>query len=271
MTCRCRAAGKRAVSGPICQAFSPQLIAAEQLPYPDSLPNVHGIIRTVNPQLLPVVRQLDARFTDLIYLRCQELLKQKEEDFWYHNIFIGLAMQTLKAQYHLKKAYCPPNDELCYLAWACRMLLELKVWTLYVIASEQNAKRFSQDQFVDGNTALQAVQRALAAIPPAPGTDEVQRTVAEMESQLKVKMDEAGVSYKDPFLSIKRVAKEVGLEVEYNVANVMFSKFVHATAFSVLVSVDTVDYMFVMGAQNAFFILDTLSAHLRKLGLPTFD
>lgn len=116
----------------------------------------------------------------------------------------------------------------------------------------------------------------MAAILPAKGTDEVQRTVAEMKSQLKIKMDEASVSDTDPFLRIKRVAKEVGLEVEYNVTNVMLSKFVHATAFSVLVSGDkgqntSVDRIFVMGAQNALFILDTLSARLRKLGLPTFD
>jgi len=93
----------------------------------------------MNAEVQRLLNALDTRFSRTALLRCNELIgyDSPEHPFWHLNVFIGIVYETLKMQFHLKRAY--KERELNYLAWAARNLLELRVWSLYTAKSEQNA------------------------------------------------------------------------------------------------------------------------------------
>jgi hypothetical protein len=235
------------------------------------------IWNSMDPEILHLTNELNRRFNKEIYVKSLDLIKldSPEAPFWHSNVFIGLANETMKMQFHLKRAYAEAEPN--YLCWAARTLLELRVWALYVVRSEPNARRFHQDQFIDALTALGAMDRAAGKV-----TRDAERTllttVSEtLRTELKPKIDEAGVGPKDGFLSPRVIAREVGLEAEFDLHNSIVSKLVHATGFSVLVAQDddskrlTMDWTFKYAATNALNILHTVNTRLNELGLPVFE
>lgn len=88
--------------------------------------------------------------------RLRELLKAKAfevagtsspaEDF--KTIIEALLSRTDEQLERLLSAF---NDgSLAMMAYATRNLLELNIWTAYVLASDDNTKRFAQDWLLDG-------------------------------------------------------------------------------------------------------------------------
>jgi hypothetical protein len=233
-------------------------------------------MNTMNAEILHLLDALDTRFNRTILLRCKELIEydSKEHPFWHLNVLIGIAHEALKMQFHLKRAY--KERELNYLAWAARNLLELRIWSMYVAKSEQNAWRFHQDQFIDGLTSIRPMEKAADKIGSTVDAEFLRSTAAALRSMLTPLADNAGVTEANGYLSPKLVARELGIAGKFEVHNTITSKLLHATGLSVLVAGDevsttsTIDSCFVYAASNALSILDTLNAHLKTSRLPTF-
>jgi hypothetical protein len=230
----------------------------------------------MDTEILSLTNELNRRFNKEIYVKSLQLIKLDSPGapFWHSNIFIGIANEAIKLQFHLKRAYA--ESEPNYLCWAARTLLELRVWALYIVRSEANAKRFHQDQYIDGLTALGAMDKAATKVTTTADRTLLTTAAQTLRAQFTPKTDEAGVGKSDGYLSPRAVAKEVGIELEFDLHNMFTSKLVHATGYSVLVAPDDdskrliMDWTFKYAAQNALSILDTLNARLKDLGLPMF-
>jgi hypothetical protein len=66
---------------------------------------------------------------------------------WFYHLIIDLMKATLSAYEQLVTYYNLNNYKL--LAGACRNLLELAVFTTYVLLSETCARRFCEDRLID--------------------------------------------------------------------------------------------------------------------------
>ena len=219
---------------------------------------------------------LDERFTTRVIQRCKEIRASNVEDDWYRDVFAGLILRTRQIQLILKRTFREGGD-IGVLAWAARTLLEIKLWACYTATSRDNAMRFSKDMYIDAFTAHRAICKGIGALEEHPFKSEIAVMHADTLVSLKPKMDAAGVTEKDPYLVLRPIAKDTGWTAEYEAAFVTLSKYVHATALSVMqplykpTGLESADDVFRMGAQNALYILDHLSKHLKEVGLPDFD
>jgi hypothetical protein len=85
------------------------------------------------------------------------------------------------------------------------------------------------------------------------------------------------VSESEGYLRPSNVAKQLALEIEFNIANMTFSKWAHATAQSILVPLyaegkpDSKNRLFLMmGTGNAMLVIEKLTDYLRRRDLPNF-
>lgn len=224
-----------------------------------------------------MIADLNRRFAVGLTQRNMDLLRRDspETPFWYLNVFIGISGEALKMQYHLKRAF--QERELNYLAWAARNLLELRVWALYATVSRKNAKRFHQDQYVDGLSVLRALERTGEKLPRVVDANFIKEVAAALRPEMEKHASAAGVDEKMPYLSPKLLAKQFNLEGEFEMYNVLCSKVLHSTGYSVLVGQDpdnkasVMDSLFWYAATCALGILDTLNARLKSESLPTYS
>jgi hypothetical protein len=130
------------------------------------------------------MNSLERRFSKVIHYRNAELVRvdTPETPFWYVNIFIGLANEAMKMQYHLRRAYS--EGEINYCAWAARNLLELRVWTLYASASRGNAWRFHQDQNADGMSLVRTLEQSAGKLLPGVDADFLKQAAATIRPQM---------------------------------------------------------------------------------------
>lgn len=232
---------------------------------------------TMHPEISAIMAELNRRFSIVIHTRNSELIERDspETPFWYLNVFISLAHEAMKMQFHAKRAF--QEGEMNYLAWAARNLLELRVWTLYATESRQNALRFHQDQFVDGLSALRSLEKSAQKLPREEDAQCVKKIAAGLRPQMEQHATVAGVDDSLPYLSPKYLAKQLNLEGEFEIYNVLCSKMLHSTGYSVLVAQNDIDKRAIMdsafryAATCAFSILDALNAHLKSESLPYFE
>lgn len=158
---------------------------------------------------------------------------------WYTLVGYGLNTSFLRAFRHLYNAHL--THDLPLAGWAARCLLELSVWNTYVLASEENAKRFHDDALADAAEAIGSLPRN---IDDAPNSDAAERYKVMMteqqpafEEQLRT-ASELGVSR---HLEVREIAKLVGKERRYALFYRILSKLAHATAASVLLEIDNAE------------------------------
>ena len=230
----------------------------------------------MDPVMRDLLRLLDDRFTTRVIQRCKEIRASNLEDDWYRDVFAGLILRTRQIQLILKRTFREGGD-IGVLAWAARTLLELKLWACFAATSRDNAMRFSKDMYIDCFTAHRAISKGIDALEQHPFKAEIELMHADTLVSLKPKMEAAGVTEKDPYLVLRPIARDTGWTAEYEAAIVTLSKYVHATALSVMRPVykpkglESAEDVFLMGAQNALYILDHISKHLKQVGLPDFE
>lgn len=191
----------------------------------------------------------------------------------YRWIFKGLLMETRDGFTNTVEAW--KAKDYRRLAWATRSLVELKIWTKYIIASKENALALNREYDVDGGNLWKLLK-------PAFDSNEGQQLfgrvfsmpVAELTTQIEQHLDSAGLTGDEGYKRMAVVAKEVGLEAEYKCTNSILSKFVHATGLSILVAPERAQLIMPMNCVGACVnvkqIFDDIQAHLPKVGLPTF-
>jgi len=150
-----------------------------------------------------------------------------DANFYFFEIVRELIDAALKNFSELRRGNVTGNLNLT--AWASRNLLELTVFTKYVLKSGGNAKRFGDDRLIDGCElikALRDLERYYDPNTPTPGLDDA---LKRMEDQ---KNAESVIATKH--LETSALAKEVGMEQEFRSMNRVSSKLVHPTAWSTL-------------------------------------
>lgn len=131
--------------------------------------------------------------------------------------------------------------DLPMLAWSSRNALEVMIWTKYVTSNALNAKRFYLDWLNDAEETL-TKSIALDQFTGADHkTDGVYRDLFKYDPSVQLKarthLDNLRRKHTAPAqkrLDIARVAQEVGEGMRFKNLNPLMSKFLHATAYSVL-------------------------------------
>lgn len=184
-------------------------------------------------------------------------------DTWHQNTLIALGLHTIQNYGRLKKAQI---DDLSYTAWCSRNLLELKVFVVYVLTSEENALRFSQDRIVDAEQVLHAI-RGLTK-------DEPDWQIREPDWKLSMGylagLRQAANFTEKEHLSTGKLAKVLGLFDEFVGVNKLLSKAVHPTAFSIFsgyagdMQAKSYEAFVKIGLRLAFDILTTLTPVIKN-------
>jgi hypothetical protein len=115
------------------------------------------------------------------------------------------------------------------LAWACRNLLELAIFTKFVLISESSARRFAEDRLIDGCDIITSLRTLELHIDPQSDTKLLDDALSRMQAQMTAE----GVTAKR-HLATADLANTVGMKEDYLCMNRVCSKLVHPTAWSIL-------------------------------------
>ena len=150
-----------------------------------------------------------------------------EQNGWFFQIVFELMDATLTNYQQLRAGYNESNFPL--LAWACRNLLELAIFTKYVLISEVNARRFADDRLIDGCDIITSLRTLELHIDPQSDMTLLDDALARMQAQRAAE----GVTAKR-FLATGDLADTVGMKEDFTCMNRVCSKLVHPTAWSIL-------------------------------------
>jgi hypothetical protein len=184
-----------------------------------------------------------------------------EFDTFAHTL-VSLLSSVLREYDHLKTGY---RDDQTLLIWACRNLLELKVFVQYVLQSGANAQKFYGDRLVDAIDIFKSLgkwklERGYEANP------EWLEIIAGFERE----KDAEGITTTG-YLNTKVLADSLP-ENGFGPLNRICSKFVHPTAFSVLTANERVarylyPFFFETGARLGVESFDAIKEHVEKVGV----
>jgi len=123
------------------------------------------------------------------------------------------------------------NDgSLAMMAYATRNLLELNIWTAYVLLSNDNTQRFAQDWLLDGIGLLEGLEGWHTSHGGT--TADLTSTTATL-NELKKNRTAWGLD-NAKYLRVAEVGKSLGYGDEYDNLFKVYSKLVHPTSWSVL-------------------------------------
>ena len=153
-------------------------------------------------------------------------------NYFFFEVIRELIDAALTNYGHLKRAYLESKSSTGiypYLAWASRNLLELSIFTKYVLTSASNSRRFGEDRLVDGCEIIKSLIDLEHFYDPQCKTDLLDEALSRMEAQMVVE----GVKAKK-HIDIKQIVEAVEMKEEYKCMNRFCSKLVHPSAWSVL-------------------------------------
>lgn len=120
------------------------------------------------------------------------------------------------------------------VAWGVRNLYEVRILCHYAFRSKDNLKRFIKDYFIDGEEVVERLLKfAVIYEPHFPGIQGDALNNKDLLTGAK-EYRQKQIPGKDSPLSVKAVAREVGMLEEYDDVHKITSKLVHATSFSIL-------------------------------------
>lgn len=152
------------------------------------------------------------------------------QTIWFKNILLCFLSALLREYRSLVVGF---KKSTPLLAWACRNMLELNIYTKYVLLSGSNAKDFADDRWIDAIEVFSSFHRWIRFHDPAAVTPELDQTIANFHLG-KAKQ---GVT-RTKYLRTQDMAAAANLSEEYQHTNKVTSKLVHPTAFSVLTPFD---------------------------------
>jgi hypothetical protein len=176
------------------------------------------------------------------------------------------------------------KDDQVHMAWACRNLLEIAIFSKYVLLSPENAAEFAGDRLIDGlqiGVALRKLEedaRKARLSAPDGNHDGLQSQNDPFDAdpiieEFTKQLEDAGVSRRTP-LRMNDLAKVVDLKDEYEAMNKLCSKLVHPTAWSLFTAdvgskrfSGASEIIFTCGALYASMVYGEFLPHLRKWGL----
>jgi len=154
------------------------------------------------------------------------LNEQPSDTPWFFNTITAL-LRALGREYRYLDIGFAKDGRL--LAWACRNLLEINLYTEYSLRSEANAKAFADDQIIDALDIFSAFKKWIMAGDPNATTPLLDITLATMQ-QAKTQL---GVT-RTKYLRTEDIAVALDRLDEYKHFNKVSSKLIHPTAYSLL-------------------------------------
>jgi hypothetical protein len=150
-----------------------------------------------------------------------------DANYYFFEIVRELVDAAVKNFNELRRGYVTANLNL--IAWASRNLLELTVFTKYVLKSGANARRFGDDRLIDGCeliVSLRDMEHFYDPSAPTPGLDDALKRMEDQKAAENVTATR--------HLETSVLARKVGMEQEFRSMNRVSSKLVHPTAWSTL-------------------------------------
>lgn len=168
----------------------------------------------------------DASF-ELVAKFAAELQAKNVGADWFQNSLTGLVNSLLREYRSLKLG---TKESLPLLAWGCRNMLELNIWTEYILVSSVNAKLFAQGMLIDLTEIFTSFREWSAFHNPTTKlSSALEQTIANLERE-KLRLGIARTGY----LKVSNLAAQVGLGDDYRHIHKIASRLVHPTAFALL-------------------------------------
>jgi len=142
-------------------------------------------------------------------------------------VLAGLVDAAVREYRHLRSGL---RESTPLVAWACRNLLELNIYTQYVLRSEDHAHRFTRQQLEDGIEIFDAFQTWAARNDPALVTPEIAAVLSSLVEQKSLL--EAAPPPRP--LSIRYLAAEAGLADEHANMTRLCARLIHPSPFVAL-------------------------------------
>jgi hypothetical protein len=200
------------------------------------------------------------------FVRSISIPTEEKTGRFYH-IFTALSTVSVNNYVSLRNAW--DRSDQMMLAWSCRNLLELAIFTKYALMSEANADEFADARLVDGiqiGTRLKQLELYLNPHLASSAFDDV-------INRFSTQMSAEGVT-QTKYLSTGQLAGTVGMKEDYDAMNQVCSKFVHPTAWSILTEdigaerfPDAHILFYTCGAQYFATVMAEVKPHIRKWGL----
>ena len=184
---------------------------------------------------------------------------------WFASLLFCILSSCLREYKHLKIGY---QKYTGLEAWACRNLLELNIFTQYVLLSETNARRFIGDRLIDGTDIFQSSKDWLLNFNPEAQTPELDETIRKTRELMAAEgIEPVG------HLRTRAIATEIGVIDDYRYMNRLCSKLVHPTAWSILAMNDEGELgqlkviLFNQGVRYGLEIGHAIREHVDQYGL----
>lgn len=213
-----------------------------------------------------LVRKIDGDFNYFDNFTCSLQPTDEETGSFYH-IVSALSDATKRNYLTLRRAF--EDDEQTLMAWSCRNLLELAIFTKFALSSKANSDEFAADRLIDGlqiGTYLKKLERN-----QNPGL--TTSTLDAVIDRFAAKLKDEGIT-RTAFLPVNELSKKVGMHNDYETMHRVCSKFVHPTAWSLLTSdigserfPEARNIFYACGALYFSIVFAEIVPHVRKWGL----
>lgn len=171
------------------------------------------------------ISEADLRITDAAFEEVKNYNPTGANDFTLG--LISVLLLAVSREYEQLRAGCAKYTGLA--AWACRNLLELDIFTKWILQSPANAKRFVADVAIDGTELFESMKKWMEHKTPGAGTKELDETIRLGHERRKLE----GTTGKK-HLEVRNLADDVRMAVDYKRTMKLCSKLVHPTAWSVI-------------------------------------
>lgn len=156
------------------------------------------------------------------------MLQQHEDQgtIWFVNVLTALLRGLIIEYEQLNIGY---KQSARLMAWACRNLMEISIYTEYALCFEENARELIDDMFMDALDVFSSFKKWFTAMEPTmptPELDMILKSFQEMKTTV-------GINRKT-YRSTRELAHLLGREPDYLHANKVSSKLIHPTAWSLL-------------------------------------
>jgi len=191
-----------------------------------------------------------------------EVQESPSDAAWFRDLLAAFVQAAPAGYRHLKLGL---RHSTSLLAWACRNLLELNIYTQYALQSESGARRFALNRVADGIDTFDAFQTWLARNDPSLVPAEVDLALRQL-SDLRAREDEPAPR----LYSLKYLSAEVGLADEYAYMTRICSKLSQPSPFALMAAEADLQVfqpaLFRAGAGHGMEIYQSVKDHLATFG-----
>lgn len=222
------------------------------------------LFMSIDPEL---VRQWDDAFREFDAFT-RSLSPTDEETGRFYHVASALS-DAAKTNYRdLRKGF--EEDEQTLMAWSCRNLLELAIFTKFALSSKANADEFAAHRLIDGLHIGISLKKLELYLNPGLTASTLDAVVEAFERQIR----DEGINPNKRYLTAGDWASKVGMQEEYSTMNKVCSKFVHPTAWSLFTAdigserfPDAGDIFYGCGTKYFMTVFAEIAPHVRKWGL----